>query len=199
MKRIIISIFFISSIFASNLIFKEKQVPIVNDLIKVEIKGAISKPGVYQLKSNSRVQDLVDVSGGLNNNADISIINLSKKLEDEMVVIIYNKEEIKEMVKGNTSIKYIEKECICPMLENDGCFDNYITNEESIINDTGKISLNTATIEELLTLPGIGETKAKSIIKYREEVGSFKNIEEIMNIKGIGKTTFEKFKDYLTL
>ncbi|MDD2377892.1 MAG: helix-hairpin-helix domain-containing protein [Bacilli bacterium] len=199
MKRIIISIFFISSIFASNLIFKEKQVPIVNDLIKVEIKGAISKPGVYQLKSNSRVQDLVDVSGGLNNNADISIINLSKKLEDEMVVIIYNKEEIKEMVKGNTSIKYIEKECICPMLENDGCFDNYITNEESIINDTGKISLNTATIEELLTLPGIGETKAKSIIKYREEVGSFKNIEEIMNIKGIGKSTFEKFKDYLTL
>ncbi|MDD2435104.1 MAG: ComEA family DNA-binding protein [Bacilli bacterium] len=199
MKKIIISIFFIFIVILSTFLIKEKEVPTIDNTIKVEIKGSVKRPGVYQLKENSRVQDLIDISGGLTKEANISIINLSKKLEDEMVIIIYNQEEIKEMVSGNTSIKYIEKECVCPILENDGCFNEYLTNEESIINETGKIALNTATFEELLTLPGIGNTKANDIIKYREEIGGFKNIEEIMNIKGIGKATYEKFKDYLTL
>ncbi|MGE5455668.1 MAG: helix-hairpin-helix domain-containing protein [Ignavibacteriales bacterium] len=199
MKKIIIGIIIVFIITMGILSLKKEETKIINPSIKVEIKGSVKKPGVYELNSNSRVADLIKKSGGLTTNSDVSIINLSKKLQDEMVVIIYTKEEIKEMISGSTSIKYIEKECVCPMLENDGCFDNYVTNEDEVINDTGKVSLNTATIEELLTLPSIGETKAKDIIKYREEHGGFSNIEEIMNVKGIGKATFDKFKDYIII
>jgi len=196
-KIIVVSIIII--IIGVGLSLKKEKVEVINNSVKVEIKGSVNKPGVYELNSNSRVEDLIKKSGGLTEDSDISIINLSRILEDEMVVIIYNKDEIKEMIRGNTSIKYIEKECVCPILENDGCFSNYLTNEDEIINDTGKVSLNTATIEELLTLPNIGEAKAKDIIKYREEHGGFNNIEEIMNVKGIGKSTFEKLKDYIII
>lgn len=199
MNRIIIGTVIMLSIIIGFLSLKDEKTEIIRNTVKVEVKGSVTKPGVYELNNGSRVEDLIKKSGGLTKDSDISIINLSKKLEDEMVIVIYSKEEIKEMVNGNTSIKYIEKECVCPILENDGCFGNYLTNEDEIVNDTGKVSLNTATIEELLTLPNIGESKAKDIIKYREEHGGFSNIEEIMNVKGIGKSTFDKLKDYIII
>lgn len=102
------------------------------------------------------------------------------------------------MKKGSTSIKYIEKQCVCPKIENAACIEDIIDNSNSIINKTGKISLNTATLDELLTIPGIGQSKAKLIIEYRNTNG-FKKIEDIMNVKGIGNGIFEKIKDYITI
>ena len=168
------------------------------DYIVVEVKGSVKVPGVYEVKKGSRVSDLIHEAGGLLDNADTSIINLSKELEDEMVVVIYNDEEINEMKKGSTSVKYIERQCVCPILENDACIEEVISNN-SIDNKTGLVSLNTGTIEELMTLPGIGESKAKLIIKYRDENGGFKKIEDIMNVKGIGESMFEKIKSYIML
>ena len=168
------------------------------DYIVVEVKGSVKVPGVYEVKKGSRVSDLIHEAGGLLDNADTSIINLSKELEDEMVVVIYNDEEINEMRKGSTSVKYIERQCVCPILENDACIEEVISNN-SIDNKTGLVSLNTGTIEELMTLPGIGESKAKLIIKYRDENGGFKKIEDIMNVKGIGESMFEKIKSYIML
>jgi len=141
---------------------------------------------------------LITKSGGLNENADTSTLNLSKELKNEDVVIIYSKEEIEEMKKGSTSIKYIEKECVCPQIKNAACIEEIIEDSNSIINKTGKVSLNTATLEELLTIPNIGESKANAIIEYRNTVG-FTQIEDIMNIKGIGSGIFEKIKDYITI
>lgn len=166
--------------------------------IQVEIKGAVKNTGVYQLEDGSRVKDLIDKSGGLTKDADTSVLNLSKELKDEDVVIIYTDKEIAEMKKGSTSIKYIEKQCVCPKLENSACFDEIIDNSESVINKTSKVSLNTSTLEELLTIPGIGESKAKLIIEYRNNNG-FKKIEDIMNVKGIGSGIFEKIKDYIII
>jgi len=166
--------------------------------IKVEIKGAVKNEGVYEISSNDRVSDLITKSGGLNENADTSTLNLSKELKNEDVVIIYSKEEIEEMKKGSTSIKYIEKECVCPQIKNAACIEEIIEDSNSIINKTGKVSLNTATLEELLTIPNIGESKANAIIEYRNTVG-FTQIEDIMNIKGIGSGIFEKIKDYITI
>lgn len=168
--------------------------------IKVDIKGAVKNPGVYEINSNERVADAIEISGGLTNDADTSIINLSKNLTDEMVIIIYTKEEVAEMLKGSTSIKYIEKECICPKIENDACIDNVIDNKpDTNTSNEQKVSLNSATIDELMQLPGIGEVKAKAIIAYREENGGFKSIEELLEVNGIGESTFNKIKDQLSL
>ena len=164
--------------------------------IYVDIKGAIQKPGVYSVKENSRVKDVIEKAGGLTKYADTSVLNLSKQVQDEMVIIIYTESEILEMKKGTTSIKFIEKECICPKLENDACIEDVITNKED--NNISKISLNSATKEQLMTLPGIGSSKADAIIKYRETNG-FQTIEDLLNVKGIGKSTFEKLKEFIML
>ena len=172
----------------------------VKSKIKVDIKGAVKNPGVYEVNENSRVSDVINVSGGLTNEADTSVINLSKNVVDEMVIIIYTKDEINEMKKGSTSIKYIEKECICPKLENDACIEDKIDNiPDNEINSNGKVSLNKATLDELMTLDGIGEKKAQAIIDYRNKNNGFKTIEEILEVDGIGSTTYEKIKDRLTL
>ena len=190
-----------------NLEVKEEAIQeTVKSKIKVDIKGAVKNPGVYEVNENSRVSDVINVSGGLTNEADTSVINLSKNVVDEMVIIIYTKEEINEMKKGSTSIKYIEKECICPKLENDACIEDKIDNipdNEINSNDknesNGKVSLNKATLDELMTLDGIGEKKAQAIIDYRNKNNGFKTIKEILEVDGIGSTTYEKIKDRLAL
>lgn len=180
---------------------EESSEEVEEEKIKIDIKGAVKNPGVYELASNSRVDDAIKISGGLTKDADTSVINLSKNLTDEMVIIIYTKDEIAEMKSGSTSVKYIEKECICPKIENDACVDNVIDNKpnDSNLSIEQKVSLNNATIAELMELPGIGEVKAKAIIAYREENGGFKAIEELLEVNGIGESTFNKIKDQLSL
>ena len=180
---------------------EESNEEVEEEKIKIDIKGAVKNPGVYELVSNSRVDDAIKISGGLTKDADTSVINLSKNLTDEMVIIIYTKDEIAEMRSGSTSVKYIEKECICPKIENDACVDNVIDNKpnDSNLSIEQKVSLNNATIAELMELPGIGEVKAKAIIAYREENGGFKAIEELLEVNGIGESTFNKIKDQLSL
>lgn len=180
---------------------EESNEEVEEEKIKIDIKGAVKNPGVYELASNSRVDDAIKISGGLTKDADTSVINLSKNLTDEMVIIIYTKDEIAEMKSGSTSVKYIEKECICPKIENDACVDNVIDNKpnDSNLSIEQKVSLNNATIAELMELPGIGEVKAKAIIAYREENGGFKAIEELLEVNGIGESTFNKIKDQLSL
>ncbi len=165
--------------------------------VKVDIKGAVLNPGVYELDKNSRVSDAINLSGGLTAEADTSVINLSKNVSDEMVIIIYTKDEIKKMQSGDTSVKYIEKECICPKLENDACIENVVDN--TTVDQSNKISLNNATIAQLMELNGIGQSKAEAIIEYRKANGGFKSIEEIMEVDGIGQTTYDKIKEQLTL
>lgn len=161
---------------------------------KVDIKGEILTPGIYTLKSNSRVIDVIEMSGGLTENADTSVINLSKKITDEMVIIIYSKSEVKNFEKTKEKEKIVQEKCIKKdenSLKNDAC----ITDSVKI---SGKVSINSATKEELMTLTGIGEAKAEDIIKYREENGPFKTIEDIKNVSGIGDSLFAKIKENIT-
>ncbi len=191
----------------NNLELKEENIEEVDNIkIKVDIKGAVKNPGVYEVEENSRVSDVINISGGLTSEADTSVINLSKNVIDEMVIIIYTKDEINEMKEGSTSIKYIEKECVCPKIENDACIEDKIDNipnNENNSNDkneaNGKVSLNKATLDELMTLDGIGEKKAQAIIDYRNKNNGFKTVEELLEVDGIGSTTYEKIKDRLTL
>ena len=197
MKNILFYVLVIINIFVIILYFCDDQSD--NNLMLVEIKGAVNKPGVYKLKESSSVKELIDLSGGLLEDADISVTNQAKTLENGMVVIIYTKQEIEEMRFGTTSVKYIDKECVCPRIINDSCIDNILDNNDEIIITNGKISLNSATIEELIKLPGIGENKALKIIEYRDKNNGFNTIEEILNVSGIGNSVYEKIKDYITL
>ena len=182
----------------------EVNVEKINDLeekqkkYNVDIKGAIKKPGVYQLDSNLTVNDVIKIAGGLTENADTSIINLAKKITDEMVIIIYTKEEVKKSNIVDTVIKVVEKECTCPNIQNDGCLNTEITENITNKDNSKLININTATLEELQSINGIGEGKAKSIIEYRKNNGNFKNIEEIKNVEGIGDKLYETIKIYIT-
>lgn len=178
-------------------ILQEETLASSND-IQVDIKGAVKTPGVYKMSSDSRVQDVIEKSGGLLENAYLNTINLSKKLEDEMVIIIYTKEEIDQFMKEETRTLKQENTCVCPKITNDACVEKAVTNKEEIVTSK-KVSLNQGTKEDFETLTGIGPSKAEAIIKYRTEHGKFETIEEIKNVSGIGGATFEKIKDNLTL
>lgn len=169
-----------------------------NKKIRVDIKGAINNPGVYEVDNGSRIIDLIDLASGLRDDADTSLINLSKLLSDEMVIYIYTKEEVKNSNLVNTVIKVVEKECVCPNIENDGCINDRI--EDTISNSEGSklININIASLDELMTIPGIGKQKAEAIIKYRNDIGIFNNISDIMNVNGIGNSLYEAIKEYIT-
>ena len=189
---------------------EETIIPVTNkekpiQKIKVDIKGEINAPGVYELNKNDRVNDLINKAGGITKNGDTSIINLSKKLEDEMLVIIYSKNEVNKL-KTNTN--QTPKD-ICPKINN-ACPEKELEtitekeNQQAKENNneknvTTKISINKATAKELQNLDGIGEAKAEAIVKYREENGNFKKLEDIKNVNGIGDSAFAKIKDKITL
>lgn len=177
----------------------------------VDVKGAVNNPGVYELESTKRVIDAIDKAGGLNDKADTINLNLSMKLKDEMIIIVYTKTEISVYAKNNNGSKNAtcaSLECNCNDDFNNACISNSetssktlksSTSENTTKKSTGKISINTATKQELTTLTGIGDAKAEKIIKYREENGAFKQIEDIKNVSGIGDSIYEKIKDNITL
>ena len=165
--------------------------------IYVEVKGAVNSPGVYEMENGQIINDVINKAGGFLESAYTDIINLSKKISDELVIYVYTKSEYK---KNETK----EKE------SNDSyLIDNAIKNNVSIItsnennkennSDSTLININIASITELITLPGIGEAKAKKIITYREENGYFKTIDELKNVSGIGDATFEQLKTLITV
>ena len=181
-------------IFKEDIINEEKEEDIGDDIISngnkvvVDIKGMVVNPGVYEVDSFCRVNDVIMLAGGLQDGADTSLINLAKIVEDEMTIIIYSKEEILEKYKEEICI------CECPEITNDACININTNSElEKVVN------INSATKEDLMTIPGIGESKAEGIIKYREENGKFSNIEEIKNVSGIGDSLFEEIKKLITV
>lgn len=165
--------------------------------IIIDIKGNIVNPGIYELEEGKRVIDAIKAAGGLTESADTSVLNLSKKLKDEMVIIVYSYEDVLNftIVKEQEQIK--QEECIKGIndIGNDACIEE----SDISVNNNSKVSINTATLEELMTLEGIGESKAKSIIEYREKNGDFKVIEDILNVSGIGEGLFAKIKENITV
>ena len=163
-----------------------------NNILYVDIKGYVERPGVYSFykSDNARINDVILKAGGLKKGADTSLINLSKKVEDEMTIIIYSTKEVNDYLNGKNELQ--NKLIMCEeKLKNNACM---------IKDDNGKklININYAEKDELMTLAGIGEAKASAIIAYREK-SLFKSIEELLNVEGIGENLFESIKEYLTV
>ena len=138
-------------------------------VIFVDIKGEVKNPGVYQMKAGDRVKDALEAAGGLTEEADSQKVNLAKRLEDQMVIVVPKVGEEAEEIPAGETRKEATKE--------------------------GKVNINTATVEELKTLKGVGEKKAEAIIEYRKKNGSFQTKEDLMKVRGIGKKLFESFQE----
>ncbi|MCA5012632.1 MULTISPECIES: helix-hairpin-helix domain-containing protein [unclassified Enterococcus] len=139
----------------------------------VDIKGAVKQPGMYEVKMNMRVWDAVMLAGGFKEGADTKQVNFAEQLTDQMVIYV-------------------------PLEGEDPPIKKNMTGEEDVAA-ASKVNLNLADESQLQTLSGIGLKKAQEIIRYREENGGFKSIEEIKNISGFGEKTFERLKEAITI
>ena len=165
----------------------------------IDIKGFVKKPGVYEVTADNIVNDCIKLAGGLLKNADTTTINLSKKVSSEMVIYIPKKEEVIKTTTNTTVTKDQE-------IPNDAVVSDNNKSNSSISKDNNTqtpnrtlVNINTATIQELTTLSGIGDAKAQDIIDYRTLNGNFKTIEDIKNVSGIGEALYTKIKDYITV
>ena len=152
----------------------KKEEPVEQDLITVDVKGAVKAPGIYDLPVGSRVNDAVQKAGGLTEQADSKSINLAQKVSDEALVYVPTKGE--EVANQQTN-----------------------SGAPSSTSKDKKVNLNKASLEELKQVKGLGGKRAQDIIDHREANGKFKSVDELKKVSGIGAKTIEKLKDYVTV
>ena len=150
-----------------------KEEPVEQDLITVDVKGAVKSPGIYDLSVGSRVNDAVQKAGGLTEQADSKSLNLAQKVSDEALVYVPTKGEEASQQSGSGATSSTSKE--------------------------KKVNLNKASLEELKQVKGLGGKRAQDIIDHRETNGKFKSVDELKKVSGIGAKTIEKLKDYVTV
>lgn len=160
----------------------------------VHICGAVSAPGVYELPAGSRIIDAVEAGGGFLPEADEACCNLAEEIVDGCQIYIMTKSE--SCADGQTE----KKAGIQTSPDGDmQTTDRNVRSNSTTALDNGLVNLNTADVAALMTLPGIGESRAKAIISYREQHGAFAKIEDIMKISGIKQAAFLKIKDKITV
>lgn len=159
---------------------QDRDVVDVEKLIYVHLCGAVNNPDVYVVNENTRLVELIELAGGLTKEASDEAVNQAAILLDGEQIYIPTKEEVEQGI-GNVAI------------------DNTLGKVSTLDKASGKVNLNKANQDELMTLPGIGEAKALSIIKYRSENNGFKSIEEIKNISGIKDSVYNKISDKITI
>ena len=144
----------------------------------VYICGAVNVPGVYEVEQNARLYEVVEAAGGLREDAAEESVNQARQIEDGEMIRILTQEEAAQAGDEEAG----------EGAEND-------VKEETANDSDGRIDLNLATVAELMTLPGIGQAKADSIVRYREKNGAFSSIEEIKQVEGIKEGVYNRIKD----
>ncbi|MEZ7657165.1 helix-hairpin-helix domain-containing protein [Streptococcus sp. 20925_1_44] len=150
----------------------QKEEVVEQDLITVDVKGAVKSPGIYDLPVGSRINDAVQKAGGLTDNADSKSINLAQRISDEALVYVPTKEEATSQEAHSNA---------------------------SNTKENKKVNLNKASLEELKQVKGLGAKRAQDIIDHRESNGNFKSVDELKKVSGIGAKTIEKLKEYVTV
>ncbi|MDY0408500.1 helix-hairpin-helix domain-containing protein [Virgibacillus soli] len=145
----------------------------ISDIVVIDIKGYVKKPGVYEIQADARVHDVIQLAGGFLKEADQSVINLAQKVHDEMVIFVPSEADEAQNITvpaiGNAS------------------------------QQSQKVRINHATKEEIETLNGIGPSKAQAIIDFREENGLFKNVDDLLQVPGIGEKTLENLREQIQI
>lgn len=149
----------------------------------VDIKGAIKFPGMYPVETDMRIFDVIELAGGLSEEADRNQVNLAEHVRDQMIIYI---------PKVGENLAEV-------MLPTDTSTTSYYDSGHAQTENETLVNLNTATVQELQTLSGIGEKKAEAIITYREANGSFQTIDDLKKVKGIGEKTFDSLKESITI
>lgn len=153
--------------------------------IFVHVCGQVVSPGVYELPAGSRIYEAVEAAGGFSADADTELLNLAAEAADGMKITVLSEAEAKE---------YRAKAGPGELVSG-----GELAAQDGTGGGNATVNLNTATKEELMTLKGIGESKAEDIIRYREESGGFQKIEDIMKVPGIKDAGFQKIKDRITV
>lgn len=177
------------------------------ETIKVYVVGCVKKPGIVTIEKGQLIHDAIVLAGGLTEEADSENINMVYKLNENVMLCIKSKKEAEKEAKqgsnkeaepltGNHAV-IIKKSGVSAVIIDDGDDDNGAGTQED--NKTKLININTATIDELDTLPGVGEATAKDIIAFREKNEGFKKIEDIMRVPRIKQNRFDSIKDYITV
>jgi competence protein ComEA len=144
-----------------------------HETVIVDVKGAVHQPGVYEVEADLRVTDVIEIAGGLRPDADQNQVNLAQKITDEQVIYV--------PIIGETPPT------------------NQASQTSEAGSSGGKVNINSATLEELQTLSGIGAKKAQDIIDYREAQGPFSTVEDLGEVSGFGEKTIEKLRDAITV
>ena len=150
----------------------EKEEPVY-----VHVCGQVKQPGVYSLKKGSRLYEAIDMAGGITEKGVSDALNLALVLEDGMRIMVPDEEQARQWMETGKISGGIPE-----------------TPEKG-----GKVDLNRASVEELMTLSGIGQSRAEAIVRYREEIGDFQTIEDVMKVSGIKENAFNKIKDNITV
>jgi competence protein ComEA len=152
--------------------------------IYVDVKGSVKQPGLYRFSSGERVFDAIAKAGGSLPEADLNRINLAEPLSDGSVVRIPKRGE--SLAEG-----------ACP------CGNTAVSSSPPstgrLTTQQGVVNINTASLQELMTLPGVGETRARSILDYRSKNGPFRTTEDVLKVTGIGDKMYERMKDHITV
>ena len=151
---------------------KSETEEVEQDLITVDVKGAVKSPGIYDLPVGSRINDAVQKAGGLTENADSKSINLAQRISDEALVYVPTKEETTSQEAHSNA---------------------------SNTKENKKVNLNKASLEELKQVKGLGGKRAQDIIDHRETNGKFKSVDDLKKVSGIGAKTVENLKEYVTV
>ena len=152
---------------------QEEKIQKTNEYIYVHVCGAVNNPGVYKFKTPVRVYEAIEQAGGITNEGLDKVVNQAREILDGEQIYI-------------------------PTLDEKELYDSGNGDRSTSLND-GRININTASKEELMTLPGVGESKANGIVEYRSSNGKFKALEELMNVEGIKDGVFNKIKDKITI
>ena len=155
-----------------------------NTVIYVDVTGAVKAPGVYTLPAGSRVFEAIALAGGAREDASLENLNQAGILQDGQQIRVYTEEEAAQMAQQGS----------LPSLPG---AETAAGQEEG--QEASKVNINTAGKDELMTLTGIGETRAEAILAYRQETGGFQAPEDLMQVEGIKEKTFEKLKDQITV